>query len=71
VAEAGWQAGAEAPPVLARVPAVEVRVPAVEVRVFPPAVGATAAVLLEAAVPRQTARLALRSVPGSLAADRA
>jgi hypothetical protein len=66
VVEPGWEAGAEAeaPPVL-------VRVPAVEVRVFPPVVGATAAVLLEAAAPRQTARLALRSVPGSLAADRA
>jgi hypothetical protein len=71
VAEPGWEAGAEAPPVLVGVLAVAVRVPAVEVRVFPPVVGATAAVLLEAAVPRQTARLALRSVPGSLAADRA
>jgi hypothetical protein len=55
--------------VLVGVPAVVVRVPAVVVPVFPLVVGGTAAVGLEVAVPRQTARAALPSEAGSLAAD--
>jgi hypothetical protein len=60
-----------APAAVVRVPAVPVRVPAVVVRVFPLAVGGSAAVLFEVAVPRQTARAVLPSVGGPLAADQA
>jgi hypothetical protein len=59
------------PAVVVRAPAVVVRVPAVVVRVFPLVVGGTAAVLLEVAVPRRTARAVLPSVGGPLAADQA
>ena len=55
------------PRVVVRVPRVVVRVPRVVVRVPPAVAGATAAVLLEVAVPRQAARPALPSVPGSVA----
>ena len=74
----GWAGGAPCPgagpcgagpSVLVRVPPVLVRVPAAVVRVAPLVVGGTAAVLLEAAVPRQTARAALPSVGGPLAVD--
>jgi hypothetical protein len=55
------------PPVVVGVPPALVGEPPVVVGVPPAVVGGTAAVLLEGAVPRQAARSALPSVPGSVA----
>ena len=52
------------PRVVVRVPRVVVRAPRVVVRAPQAVAGGTAAVLLEVAVPRQTARSALPSVQG-------
>jgi hypothetical protein len=55
------------PRVVVRVPRVVVRAPRVVVRAPQAVAGGTAAVLLEVAVPRQVARSALQSGPGSVA----